>query len=158
MFIAVVMTEQSRRDPVEPGLGVRLGVVVPGSTLERLEENLRGEVICELTANPSRHVGVDGVEMPVEEFGEQHGVRQRACDETRVALRGRHHLRLPVTSERFTTPYQHAPGGDGGTRTRDFLLAKARPTQGCVLRSFRLSWSGVETQGHQGCWKDPMER
>jgi hypothetical protein len=122
MFISIVMTEQSRRDPVEPGSGFQLGSVVPESSLERLEEDLRGEVICELTSNPPRQVGADWVEVPVEEFGEQHGVLKRACDETRVALRGRHHLILPATSERFTTLTSTFLGGDERTRTADPCL------------------------------------
>lgn len=69
------MAEQIRRDPEQPGPGVRALGVEPEPDIERLGERLSREIVGQIGSDTAGEVAMDSVVVPVED-GREH---ERIC-------------------------------------------------------------------------------
>jgi hypothetical protein len=82
----MVATQEVRGDAKEPRPGVGLGRVVAAALVEGDEEGLRRQLVGQVRADPPLQVGVDGVEMAIEDRREAGGGVKRGRD--RFAVEG----------------------------------------------------------------------
>lgn len=82
--------QQVGRDAEEPGAGVRPRKVVAGTGVEGDEEGLGRELVGEIAADATLEIGVDGVEMAVEDIArtEEIGSRQPPRRRSEIVARG----------------------------------------------------------------------
>lgn len=84
----MVMTQHIGRDTEQPRPRVGPGRVEPLAIDERLDEDLRDDLLSGIDAGPSRRVGEQPVDVAFEDLTEVPGITDRRSDDRGIRTRG----------------------------------------------------------------------
>lgn len=101
LLSALVVADQVGCDPVEPRASVGAREVEAVAPLERGEKGLGSELVGERDADPLAQVGMDPLEVAIEDLGELRRRLQRSCNRRAICCGGVYVPNCPMTAGRF---------------------------------------------------------
>ncbi len=93
--------EEVGRDPEQPGSGVGSRKVIPSATVEGDQEGLGGKLVGEVSADPPLQIGVNGIEVAIEDRRELAGIVAEAEMASLSRARWSTESYCPLEGDRF---------------------------------------------------------